>query len=244
MSNSPVPRMRSISLDPYDYLFFDISDLVLPSLSLEFDNLSPDLSYPSQPPPASSPTNIINHFDFSSLISALNQTSLDPLYNDPDYLNSYLLDQHIDNIKTWMRVNSHHTFPKSKHGWLNVLYMHFQKIYIHMDLDKILELVNSNRETRSPRINQLVKRIRKLMRGRTFACPMHPRTRHRLLAHCNIYSFATPEKLYDRMLKLGIVSEKKRRKQFKPIKMIMDKTEGDDDDLSNMMHSFKRVRLE
>lgn len=232
MSISPVPRVSSISPNPYfdpiDYPFFDIEDPLqpLPTSSPIFEPMSL-----SQPPPISS-----NPFNFSSLLSALDST-LDPLYHDPEYLDSYILNQHIDKIKTWMRVNCNHTFPKSKHGWLNVLYMHFQKIYIHMDLDKIIQLVRSQQECRSPRINQLVKRIRKLMRRSTFGAITHSRMRHRLLAHCNIHSHATPEQLYERMVQLGIISEKKRKVQFKPI------VEEVNDELSDLTHSFKRIRV-
>lgn len=197
-----------------------------------------DLDFEPIPPPASSPS---NSFNFSSLLSALEQSTLEPLYHDPEYLDKYMLDQHIDKIKNWMRVNCHHTFPKSKHGWLNVLYMHFQKIYIHMDLDKILQLAQSQQESRSPRINQLVKRIRKLMRRSSFAVPTHPRTRHRLLAHCNIHSHATPEQLYERMVQLGLISEKKRKVKFNPIVEKIDNNTGDD--LSDLTHSFKRIRV-
>ena len=176
-----------------------------------------------------------NSFDFSSLLSILN-SSYDPLYHDPNYLDKYLIDKHIDKIKTWMKKNYHHTFPKSKEGWLNVFYMHFQKLCIHMDFEKILQMIKSDQESKSPKINNLVKHMRKLMRRRTFALITDPRTHQRLLAHCNIQSYATPEQLYNRMIQLGLISDNKR-------KVKLNSNVKEINDISDITYNFKKIRV-
>lgn len=203
-----------------------------------FDNISPDIfleEFNSDLPIFTSDLNsnleqISNPFDFTSLLSELSEEALDPLYHDPDYLDRYLLDQHINRVKNWIKMNPHHTFPKTKDAWLNVLYMHFRKMYIHMNLDKIVKLVESEKDTKSPRISDLVDKINRLMGKNRFADVRDIRIRNLLLPHCNIASNASPEKLYDRMVELNIIPSEKKRKDYS--QEVLDLTK-----------SMKRIRV-
>jgi hypothetical protein len=227
----------SPDLDEIDYSFLDIEDNLQPIKFIsELSNIKKQADSNFYKPSPS------NSFNLESILDALNSTR-DPLYYDPEYLDKYILDKHIDKIKTWMSVNCHHTFPKTKKGWLNVFYMHFLKMHIHMDLDKILELERSKEEIKSPKINQLVNKIRKLIKRRTFASTFDPRTRNRLLAHCNLTSYATPNQLYNEMVKLGIILEEDCKLNFSPIVKEEENKRINEDSLDNLTNKFKRIKV-
>lgn len=143
-------------------------------------------------------------FDMSEFLHTL-QTK--PLYDDDEYLSQYMLDKHVELVKCWIESNPHHTFPRSRRAWENVLYMHFRYLNIKMDLEGIMNLIKNNEEPKCERIKMLVKRIKKLLKKKTFISPYHRITWRRLEAHCNLYSSPSFEKLYNRMIDHSIVNE-------------------------------------